>query len=109
MTLLVGIFISACSTSTTNSTVNSSTAKASAPTVTPAAAPSLPPLDNAARISLADAKKAFDDGTAIFIDTRSDATYKQEHITGSINIPTGTLDANLSKLNKSKKLIAYCS
>ena len=109
MTLLVGIFISACSTSTTNSAVNSSTAKASGPTVTPAAAPSLPPLDNAARISLADAKKAFDDGTAIFIDTRSDATYKQEHITGSINIPTGTLDANLSKLNKSKKLIAYCS
>lgn len=109
MVLLGGLVISACSTTKTNSAAGNSQAKASAPSGTPAAAPSLPPLDNAARISLADAKKAFDDGTAIFIDTRSDMTYKQEHITGSINIPTGTLDANISKLSKSKKLIAYCS
>ena len=107
--LLGCIFVSACSTSTSNSAKNGAPAKAAVPAVSPAAAPSLPPLDDAPRISLADAKKAFDDGSAIFIDTRSDSTYRQEHITGSINIPTGTLDANISKLSKAKKLIAYCS
>ncbi|MBK6749277.1 MAG: rhodanese-like domain-containing protein [Acidobacteria bacterium] len=54
-------------------------------------------------------QKAFDDGSAIFIDTRADSTYKLEHIKGSINIPAGTVDANMSKLSKGKKLIAYCS
>ena len=103
--LTVGILFSACSTSGSNTAANNAAVKSS----TPAAAPSLPPTDNAARISLEDAKKAFDDGTAIFIDTRSETTYKQEHIKGSINIPTGSLDANINKLSKGKKLIAYCS
>jgi 3-mercaptopyruvate sulfurtransferase SseA len=104
-TFTLGIFVSACSTSGSNTAANNAVVKSS----TPAAAPSLPPMDNAARISLEDAKKAFDDGTAIFIDTRSEGTYKQEHIKGSINIPTGSLDSNISKLSKGKKLIAYCS
>lgn len=103
--LTVGLVVSACSTSSSNSVSNNAAVKTS----TPAAAQPLPPTDNAARISLEDAKKAFDDGTAIFIDTRSETTYKQEHIKGSINIPTGSLDANINKLSKGKKLIAYCS
>lgn len=102
---MVGFLIWGCSKSGSNSAANNAAVKASSPT----AAQPLPPTDNAPRISLEDAKKAFDDGTAIFIDTRGETTYKQEHIKGSINIPTGTLEANIDKLSKSKKLIAYCS
>lgn len=61
------------------------------------------------RITLADAKKAFDDGNAVFVDSRGDAAYKAEHIAGSINIPYGGQAPDLSSLPKSKKIIVYCS
>ena len=61
------------------------------------------------RISLADAKKDYDAGTAVFIDARSEAAYKGEHITGSINIPFGEQDKMMDKVPKGKKLILYCS
>jgi hypothetical protein len=67
------------------------------------------PDDGAARISLADAKKEFDAGTAVFIDTRAEDIYKQEHVKGAINI---TLQDDASKYNsipKGKKIIVYCS
>ncbi|MBK7933488.1 MAG: rhodanese-like domain-containing protein [Acidobacteria bacterium] len=107
--ILAGSIVSSCEASKTNTSVSNSAAKQATPSASPPAGPSQPQIDNAARISLADAKKAFDDGSAIFIDTRADSTYKLEHIKGSINIPAGTVDANMSKLSKGKKLIAYCS
>lgn len=67
------------------------------------------PDDGAPRISLADAKAAFDSGNAVFIDTRSEDAYKEEHIKGALNI---TLSDDASKYNtipKGKKIIAYCS
>lgn len=67
------------------------------------------PADDAARISLADAKAAFDAGKALFVDSRAEAAYKAEHIKGAINITGGTLDANLKRLPKDKKIIVYCS
>ncbi len=67
------------------------------------------PTDDAARISLADAKAAFDAGTALFVDSRAEAAYKVEHIKGAINIMTGQLDAKLKNLPKDKKIIVYCS
>lgn len=65
--------------------------------------------DDAPRISLADAKKEFDAGTAVFIDTRAEDQYKQKHVKGAINI---TLQDDASKYNsipKGKKIIVYCS
>jgi 3-mercaptopyruvate sulfurtransferase SseA len=61
------------------------------------------------RISLADAKKDFDAGDAVFIDSRNEETYKGEHIKGSINIPFGEQDKMMDKVPKGKKLIIYCS
>lgn len=61
------------------------------------------------RISLADAKKEFDAGTAVFIDVRTSDVYKQERIKGALNIPLNELDANINKIPKGKKIIAYCS
>lgn len=80
-------------------------------TPVPAVAPaqSAAPQEEAPRISLADAKQAFDNGKAIFIDARAEDTYKAEHIKGAINITFDTLDKQLKHLPKDKTLIAYCS
>lgn len=67
------------------------------------------PYASVPRISLAEAKADFDAGTAVFIDTHSPATFRSEHISGAINVPTNDMDAHLNKIPKGKKLIAYCS
>jgi len=73
------------------------------------AAPVATPMDNVPRITLADAKKDFDAGNAVIIDVRDEAAFNLEHITGALNITPQTLDANIGKLPKGKKLIVYCS
>ena len=65
--------------------------------------------DDAPRISLADAKKDFDAGNAIFVDTRAEAAYKAEHIKGSINITTESVETRYKEIPTGKKIIAYCS
>ena len=65
--------------------------------------------DDAPRITLADAKKDFDAGNAIFIDTRAEAAYKNEHIKGAINMTTSDVAARYKELPTDKKIIAYCS
>jgi rhodanese-related sulfurtransferase len=65
--------------------------------------------DGANRITLAGAKKHFDDGDAVFIDTRSESAYQQEHIKGSINVTMQNLEEKLKDLPKNKRIIAYCS
>ncbi|MEP7149809.1 MAG: rhodanese-like domain-containing protein [Acidobacteriota bacterium] len=64
---------------------------------------------DAPRISLAEAKKDFDAGTAVFIDTHAPEQYAQQHIPGSINVPANNLEPYLNKIPKGKKIIAYCS
>ncbi len=61
------------------------------------------------RISLADAKKAFDAGEALFVDTRPENSYVNEHIKGAINIPVGDFEKRYKEVPKNKKIIAYCS
>jgi hypothetical protein len=65
--------------------------------------------DDAPRISLADAKKEFDAGSAVFVDTRAAATYKSEHIKGAINVPMEAVETKYKEIPKGKKIIAYCS
>ena len=65
--------------------------------------------DDAPRISLDDAKKDFDAGKAIFVDTRAEVQYKQEHIKGAINIPAEAFQTRYTEVPKDKKIIAYCS
>ncbi len=65
--------------------------------------------DNAPRITLADAKKDFDAGKVIFIDTRAEAAYNNEHVKGSINLPLNDFEAKYKEIPPAKKIIAYCS
>lgn len=97
--------------------VESAKSEANAPGKTEANAPANAPqkvdehghADDAPRIALADAKKDFDAGNAVFIDTRAEATYKQEHIKGAINISMEAVEAKYKTIPTGKKIIAYCS
>ena len=59
------------------------------------------------RITVAEAKKGFDEGTVIFVDARTEITYKEEHIKGALHI-SGS-DESISSLPKGKRIIVYCS
>lgn len=82
---------------------------------TPSAAQQKPVEENhaehedAPRIALADAKKDFDAGNVVFIDTRGEDAYKYEHIKGAINISVSNLNAKLKEIPTGKKIIVYCS
>jgi len=64
---------------------------------------------DAPRIQLAEAKKDFDAGTAVFIDTHAPEQFAEQHIPGAINIPANNPEPYLNKIPKGKKIIAYCS
>ena len=61
------------------------------------------------RITLDEAKAAYDAGNALFVDSRGDMAYNQEHIKGAISIPAGGGEDRFSQLPKGKKIIVYCS
>ncbi len=65
--------------------------------------------DEAPRINLADAKKDFDAGNTVFVDTRAEVSYRTEHIKGAINIPAEAFQTRYAEVPKGKKIIAYCS
>ena len=65
--------------------------------------------NEAPRISLAEAKKAFDEGEAYFIDVRGEDNYKNEHIKGAVNIRPDNLEARYKEIPGDKKIIVYCS
>src|SRR5215203_4427706 len=105
LSLIAGLIFAAACTDAAKplALVNTSNAGDSAPAVKEAQA------DDAPRISLADAKKDYDAGTAIIVDVRDAEAFKQEHVKGALNIPLAELDANINKIPKGKKIIAYCS
>jgi predicted sulfurtransferase len=91
-----------CETTNVKSSENIAKTETNSPVVT--ATP-----EEAPRISLEDAKKDFDAGKAIFVDTRAEVQYKAEHIKGAINIPAEAFQTRYAEVPKDKKIIAYCS
>jgi 3-mercaptopyruvate sulfurtransferase SseA len=65
--------------------------------------------DGANRITLAGAKKLFDAGNVLIVDTRGKSQYDTEHIKGAINVPLSDVETRLSELKTDKKIVAYCS
>ena len=65
--------------------------------------------EEAKRISLEEAKAAFDKGGVVIIDTRDADSYAQEHIKGAINIPLPDFEKRYQEIPTNKQIIAYCS
>lgn len=76
-------------------------------------APNTTPLTEAdvPRVSLEDAKAAFDDGEAVIVDVRSKEAYAAGHIPGAINIQLGEFETALSDIDLPKDawIITYCT
>jgi 3-mercaptopyruvate sulfurtransferase SseA len=66
-------------------------------------------VDEAPRITIEEAKKDFDGGNAVFVDTRAEVQYRQERIKGAINIPMEAVETKYKDIPTGKKIIAYCS
>lgn len=60
------------------------------------------------RITVEEAKKSYDTGNIVVVDSRPEAAFKNEHIAGAINIPFGSADDKFSTLPQGKKIIVYC-
>jgi len=83
---------------------------------TPAAEPSSDeglPLneDSVPRVSVEDAKAAFDSGAAIIVDVRSAQAFANSHIPGALNIPLGEFETNPTQLDlpRDEWIITYCT
>ncbi len=81
---------------------------ASAPSPTPTQPPVVAQAD-IPRATLAEAKAAFDAGSATFVDVRDAGSYEIGHIVGAASLPLVQLDQNLGKLDKAEWIITYCT
>ena len=70
--------------------------------------PDAPP-EEVARLSLEEARAAYDDGEALFIDVRSASSYASSHIPGALSIPLAELDQRMGDLNPEQWIITYCT
>lgn len=61
------------------------------------------------RISIADAKAAFDRGEITLIDVRTVEQFAASHIPGSLQIPLPRIEGEIPYLPKDKLVVTYCS
>jgi 3-mercaptopyruvate sulfurtransferase SseA len=61
------------------------------------------------RISLAEAKAAYENRQAVFLDVRDAISYKAGHIPGTLNIPLAELEKYIQDLNPQSWIITYCT
>ena len=67
------------------------------------------PYPQVERVSLQDAKVAYDAGTAIFVDVRGDDLYNTGHIPGSLSIAESEMESRFTELDPNAWIITYCT
>jgi 3-mercaptopyruvate sulfurtransferase SseA len=67
--------------------------------------------DAVPRVTVDEAKAAYESGEAIIVDVRSSEAYAGGHITGAISIPLDQFESNIANapLDKNKWIITYCT
>lgn len=65
--------------------------------------------DDARRMTVAEARAAFEAGTAVMADVRSRDAYNTRHIKGALLLDEETLHGSLDHLPKDKLIITYCA
>ena len=66
-------------------------------------------VEQVMRVSLPDAKAAFDAGTAVFVDVRDSSSFEEAHIPGALLTPLSDLTDQLDKLDPASWIITYCT
>ena len=61
------------------------------------------------RVRLGDAKAAYDQKQAVFVDVRSLDSYQAGHIPGALSIPVDDLESRLKELKPADWIITYCT
>jgi 3-mercaptopyruvate sulfurtransferase SseA len=67
------------------------------------------PYPEIQRVSIKDAKAAYEIGNAIFLDVRGEQYFQQARIPGALSIPEEQLPQRLNELQKSEWIIPYCT
>lgn len=83
-----------------------------APTVTPVAdvhSEEGLPYPDVPRISLADAKAAYDAKNVIIVDVRGQDDYAAAHIPGALSLPLAELETRAQELPRDGTIITYCT
>lgn len=65
--------------------------------------------DDAPRMTIAEAKKEFDAGNAVFVDTRAEVQWRAERIKGAISVPAEAVLQRYKEIPTGKKIVAYCT
>ncbi|HEX5703877.1 MAG TPA: rhodanese-like domain-containing protein [Pyrinomonadaceae bacterium] len=66
-------------------------------------------VENARRITAQELHNLWEKDEVLIVDTRSEETFKQGHIRGSILIPYNEFSARADGLPKSKMIVTYCT
>ncbi|HLO31689.1 MAG TPA: rhodanese-like domain-containing protein [Anaerolineales bacterium] len=63
------------------------------------------------RVSVQEAKVAFDSGEALIVDVRSPEAYAASHVPGALNVSLGEIETNPAglKLAQDQWIITYCT
>jgi 3-mercaptopyruvate sulfurtransferase SseA len=75
-------------------------------------APQIPKTEDAVpRVTVEDAKSAFDNGKAIIVDVRSAESYAAGHAAGAVSIPLVEFENDIEalSLDKDQWIITYCT
>jgi 3-mercaptopyruvate sulfurtransferase SseA len=67
------------------------------------------PYPDVPRISLADAKAAYDAKSATIIDVRDQDAYATAHIPGALSLPLAELETRAQGLPRDATIITYCT
>lgn len=67
------------------------------------------PYSNVERVTIEDAKAAFDAGTAVFVDVRGDDLYNTGHIPGAVSIAESEMESRFTELDPNAWIITYCT
>ena len=59
------------------------------------------------RVTVVEAKQAYDAGSAVFVDVRDATSYALRHITGAVNIPYSELATRMGDYDRDTWVITY--
>ena len=67
------------------------------------------PYPEVERVSVQEARAAFDNGTALIVDVRSEGSFQAGHATGAISLPLTEIESRYQELPQDRFLYLYCT